>query len=382
MNKQVALERALAGLQDAALDHTLWPRTSALIDEACGATGNALVVSEGFGETAKVHFTACYYRGERNGELEQYYFRNYHHRDERVPRMWQLADGLLVHVPNLYTEQEKKTSSAYNEALLRTGDRNGLAVRLDGPDNTRTTWTFADPSQPGGWGSEQLAMIAQLVDPIRHFVRVRQSVAATQALGSTLTGLLDNARIGVIHLDGRGRLIEANARARELLRRADGLFDRGGYLGARLPADNDRLQKLLSRALPPLGGRGVAGTVTVGRPLGQPKLVLHANPVEDRWLVFGGRRVAAVVLVVEPGMQAELDKDLVAEAFGLTAAETEVAVMLSEGKTPRAIATLTARRIRTVYNLTSLAYRKLGVSRRTDLIRLLWGLSDVSGPRR
>ena len=42
--------RVLAALHEAALQEALWPATSALIDEACGATGNALVVSEGFGK--------------------------------------------------------------------------------------------------------------------------------------------------------------------------------------------------------------------------------------------------------------------------------------------------------------------------------------------
>ena len=92
--------------------------------------------------------------------------------------------------------------------------------------------------------------------------------------------------------------------------------------------------------------------------------------------------MAALLLVVEAGTQARLDQALVAEVYGLTAAETEVAVMLSEGRTPRAIATLTGRQVGTVYNLIKLAYRKLGVSRQADLVRLLCQLSDISGPQR
>ena len=63
---------------------------------------------------------------------------------------------------------------------------------------------------------------------------------------------LETTRSGVIHLDRRGRIVEANDRARDILRRADGLSDQGGFLGAWLPADNANLQRLLARALPPL----------------------------------------------------------------------------------------------------------------------------------
>ena len=47
MSDPRAFERVLASLYDAMLDDTRWPATSALIDEACGVVGNALLVGEG-----------------------------------------------------------------------------------------------------------------------------------------------------------------------------------------------------------------------------------------------------------------------------------------------------------------------------------------------
>ena len=374
------LNGVLAALHEATFNDARWPRTSALIDDACGATGNALVASEGFGESARVLFRACYRRGLRDEEQEEDYFRNYHHRDERVPRLWQLPDSSLTHVSDLYTEQEKKTSPAYNEIMVRLGDRNGVAVRLDDRSGTRITWGFADPSQPGDWGAQQIDMIERLIPHVRQFVRVRRALASARALSSSLSGLLDNSRMGVILLDRDGRILEANDRALEILRRGDGLCDRNGVLETWLPADSSSLQKVLAGALPPSGGQGAAGTATVRRLGGACKLMLHVNPVAAPALDFGARRVAALLLVLEPGGQAVLDKDLVAEAFGLTAAECEVAVMLSEGRTPRVIAALTGRRINTVYNLIRFAYQKLGVSRQADVVRLLWPLSDMPAP--
>ena len=379
MDKQVALTEVLAALQDAALDHNLWPRAAGLIDEACGLVGHALVVGEGLGEDVTIHFANFYFRGHRRQDLEREYFERYHPFDERLPRLRRLPHGQVAHVTNLYTDQELKSSPVYNEGLPLLGSQNGLIVRIDGLHGLRVVWALGDPAGRDGWDSDQVTMIERLAGPIGQFVRVGQALAAAHALRSSLSSLLDNTGIGVIHLDQHGRIVEANARARDLLRRADGLFDRDGCLGAQLPADNARLQRLLSRVLPPTSSQGTAGTVTVGRPSGQPKLMLHASPVEDGWMDFG-RRVAALLLVVEPGTQARLDKGLVAEALGLTAAETEVAVMLSEGRTPRAIATLTGRRPGTVYDLTKHTYRKLGVSRQADLVRLLWQFSGISGP--
>ena len=320
MDSRGILAGALAALHDAALDDSLWPRTSALIDEACGATGNALVVSERFGGDSRIHFRACYYRGERNRELERYYFRDYHHRDERVPRIRQLPDGLLVHTPDLYTEHEKKTSPAYNEALLRTGDRNGLAARLDGPDGTGVSWILANPSQPDGWGKQHMAMIKQLLPHLRRFVHIRQVLAGAQALGASVIGLLANARVGIIHLDQRGRILEVNDRALEILRRGDALSEQKGYLGAWLSNDNAKLQELLAGALPRPDGLTAAGSMIIRRYANQQKLVLCVNPLEAPPLDFGAPRVAALVVLAEPDSRPRLDAELVAEVLGLTTA--------------------------------------------------------------
>lgn len=383
MDLQGILAGVLVALHDATLDDALWPRTSALIDDACGTTGNALVVSERFGDDSRILFRACYYRGERNEELEQYYFRNYHHRDERVPRIRQLPDSLLVHVPDLYTEHEKKTSPAYNEALARTGDRHGLAVRLDSPDGTSISWIFADPSQPGVWGSEQLRMIQLLLPHIRGFVAVQQALAATDAINASLSGLLENTRTGVIQLDWRGRIVEANDVARAFLRGGDGLQDQGGFLRARLPADNARLQRLLAAALPTAAGRSVHGSMTVGRFSKQSRLVLHVAPVTPKQAEPGLRQVAAVVLLEEPGRhQPSLDSRAVAETLGLTVSESRVAAALAEGRNVREIARLMGREPATIRWILHHIYRKLGVHRQPELVHLVLSASDLAGHQR
>ena len=65
MSGQDAFERILASLYDAMLDDSHWPATSALIDEACGLTGNTLLVGEGPKDDIRVLFVGLYYHGQR-----------------------------------------------------------------------------------------------------------------------------------------------------------------------------------------------------------------------------------------------------------------------------------------------------------------------------
>ena len=63
MSDEDAYQRIMASLSDAMLDDTHWPATSALIDEACGITGNCLAIGEGPKEDIRVLTVGLYVRG-------------------------------------------------------------------------------------------------------------------------------------------------------------------------------------------------------------------------------------------------------------------------------------------------------------------------------
>ena len=383
MSERDAFARILASLHEATLDPDLWPATSALIDETLGIEGNALLIAASLEKDSPMLFAAGYYRGERRPDLEREYLEDYHPWDERVAHLRRLPDSRLAHITQLYSEQQLKTSRSYNEFSRRSSGQNSLNVRMDGPSGSNISWAILNPIKAGDWQSAQTRMIEHLLPHIRQFVRVRQALAVANSLGASLDELLDHTGVGIIHLDRQGKIIEANGPARDLLRRGDGLTDQDGYLGAWLPDDNARLRRLLARALTPSDGQGQAsgGSMTVQRSLVRPKLALHVNPVHDGRLDSGTRPVAAMALLVDPASQPRLDAALVAEVLSLSAAESEVAVMLAEGRTPREIAAATERREGTVKVLIRRAYRKLGVSRQVDMVRLVLSLRDMS-PRR
>ena len=119
MSRQDLFEHLLSSLHEATLDDAHWPIASALMDEACGSKGNILVSGEG--ETAhdgEIFFTRCCYRGQRHEDYESEYFRGYHHRDERGPR---LRDRSLA--PEADMRQKPDLASG------GTGEAGSVAVR-------------------------------------------------------------------------------------------------------------------------------------------------------------------------------------------------------------------------------------------------------------
>ena len=202
--------------------------------------------------------------------------------------------------------------------LPRTGGRDSLSARLDGPDGSSIIWSLRDPVASDDWGSSRIAMVKGLLPHIRQFVRVRQALVCAEARNTTVTALLDNPRVGVLHLDRRGRIIEANDRARSILQHGDGLADRDRTLRARAPADQVRLERLVGDALPASGAAAVSGSRLLRRSPVLPPFVLHVKPVGVAQPDYGARHVAALVLIVEPGRQRRVDPDLVARTLELT----------------------------------------------------------------
>ena len=382
MSRRDAFERIVDALNEAMLDDARWPATAALIDTACGARGSVLTFGDepAPGEV-ELYFARTCHRGEDRSDWQREYFEHYHAMDEHLPRLRALPDSRIVPIAELFSDEERKTSITFNEGLPRFAMQNGLNVRLDGPGGSRIVWGTADPVDSSGWVSSRVEMVARLLPHLRQYVRVRSVLAEARALGASAAELLDNTRVGVVQLDRRGRIVAANDSAGALLRLNDGLSDESGALRAGGAEDDARLQGLLARAIPRGSGASASGSMLVGRPSARPSFALHVKPVAGGEQDFRSRRVAALVLVVDPVRRMRIDPDRVAALLGLSPAEATIAVLLAEGRTLREIAAATGREYATVRTHLKRVFAKLGVSRQYEAAQVVAALSGLAGSR-
>ena len=372
MGEREEFDRILTSLHEAALDSACWLSASALIDEALGTHGSTLAFGDGESEEDfRLYFMWVCHLGQRRRDLERLWMETYYSLDEAIPRLRRLPFYQLFHITDLYTEEERKSSESYN--MLRTLAHAGHAinVRLEGPNGSRIMWRVNDPLDGEGWSSAQCDSIRRLLPHIRQTVRVRQTLASAHALGATMAELLDVTGLGIIQLDARGEIVAANDRARDVLRTGDGLFDKRCLLFARTSEDNDDLQELLGRALPPLGAQGAGGSATIRRSGGLPPLVLHIHPVDSQEMGFQVWPVAALVLVVDPADGAAIDPKVAAEAFGFTRTEGWVAALLARGMSVSEISVAAGRKESTIRSHVKHMLAKHGLSRQAELVRLV-----------
>ena len=250
-----AFARIVAALNEAPFRDDGWLRASALIDEACRTYGSMLGHTTGDTvENSQVHLAILSHRGERQEEIERLYLDNYVRIDERIPHLRNLPDGCLAHISDLLSEEQLKASVVYNEYLVRVHRSDGLDVRLDGPGGSNILWSIREPIDGDRWSSDQLGLIEALLPHIRQYITVQDAIANAGGENASFADMLELPGAGIVKIDARGRIVAANDRARAELQRRNALSDLGGTLSAILPGDNDRLQRLLAKAMPPLGG--------------------------------------------------------------------------------------------------------------------------------
>lgn len=88
------------------------------------------------------------------------------------------------------------------------------------------------------------------------------------------------------------------------------------------------------------------------------------------------------MLVIDPARRGRIDPGRVGTILGLTPAESHVAVSLARGQTIRDVAAATGRSATTIRWHLRQIFAKQGISRQTDLVRLVMSLHDVPGARR
>ncbi len=365
-------------LYRAALAHVPWVSVAALINDLVRTVGHSLTYAgTESGTVPVIHLARIFIGRERRSDLEQLYFRDYYPRDEAIPRLYGLRDGEMVHKSDLYTEEEKKSSIAYNQYLCRHGAENGVFVGIDAHDGDGIVMSCGNSTEREGWGTEQVRILMGLLTHIRRFARVRRVLADAGALGASLVALLENRWLGLIQLDRHGRILEVNDRARDTLLERDGLLDDGGVLDAADPGERAEMQRLLAQALPPYGPHGAGSSLRITRTKARTPLILEIHPVPQPGSVAAPWQLGALVLIVDPAKRPRVAPELVTRLLGLTPMESRVAVAVAAGRTVVGTADELGCAVYTARTHLKRIYRKLGIHKQTELVRRVLSLETL-----
>jgi DNA-binding CsgD family transcriptional regulator len=187
---------------------------------------------------------------------------------------------------------------------------------------------------------------------------------AFTALGRTILDRLDR---GVILLDAKGRIVDANTLAAHVIRTCDGISVNSGRLGFADPALNDRMQQAVARRkLGTTDGRAVVAARIRCRG-GEPYSIVVTPVPADA----DERDVAFFALIYAPNGRLDISSALLREMYGLTRAQADVARSLFATRSVDGTARALDLSLHTVRSHLKQIFTKCEVGSQAELLHLL-----------
>jgi DNA-binding CsgD family transcriptional regulator/PAS domain-containing protein len=233
------------------------------------------------------------------------------------------------------------------------------------------------PKKCGAFARREIDLLRHLIPHFERAVQTYLRLADLQSHRSVHEALWDSLAVGVILLDGEGKVLWENRAATAVLAVSDGLSVRKGRLSAMSSRENARLQCLIRAAVASGQGRGVmpGGALSVPRAsLARPLSLLISPFRMDRTFV---RNPAAVVLFTDPERKLETRPELLQHLYGLTAREAAVAALLLQDIDLREAAQQLRVSVHTARSHLRVIFEKTDTHRQAELVHLL--LRGVAG---
>lgn len=286
-----------------------------------------------------------------------------------------LPRARIVTAEELLGERAWLESGIYLEYLKPLDIRHILACDLEpsepGEDcRLRLTRTHAQPA----FDAREKALVALLVPHLRRSVHLCSHMDNIKIERKLFAGTVDSMQVGTVTLDDKGVILSINTEATSILDEKDGIALVGGALKAEYGNENTQLHKLIQTAL--AGTRDnteavMAEAMSITRPSGRAKLgvlvrIIPAELHEDAW-----SRPKVAVFLRNAEQKASPSIEVIRRLFDLTHAEASLAVLLTNGLTlDEASEQLNIRRNTARAHLRSI-FSKMGVTRQTELVRLV-----------
>jgi DNA-binding CsgD family transcriptional regulator len=344
---------------DAAVTPDLWPKALEAIGEATGGVGAAYLI-----KNRQTHRVDWVNLAGPSAVMKTEYVNYYAARDPFNQVLEAAGNGwrrVSRDVPGAVLRKDEW----YNDFVLKMGVRDIIGVQI-----------LERRSHIGLFGIHQASRrqldlsrseLSRLLTTLHSAADVQFELESQRWRSAIALSALDEVVAGVVFTDSDARVVETNLAAEQILRLGDGLTVRSTKLCATRTFENSKLHKLVAAATAEKQG-STAGRMLVARKSGRSSYILTVAPLNISLTAFD--RPLAIVLVSDPEAQCLRESD-VADLYGLSPAESRLAVALTAGNTLREIAESSDVRSSTLRTQLSSILQKVGVARQVDLIRAL-----------
>jgi DNA-binding CsgD family transcriptional regulator len=244
---------------------------------------------------------------------------------------------------------------------------------LDRFSATTAMWSLQRSKAQGDAQRPEIDLLELLTPHLARALTLADQLGTLDWFARFSSAMFEASPNAIFALDGSGTILFANSRAELCLQAADGLCSMDGTLGVALKSEQAALARLIcdaAAAAPAEGG----GWTRVSRISGRPPYAVFVAPLHIRDEELLAESVRVLVIVHDTGEHRHADVAMLAGVYGLTEAEARLASALSAGHSVESAAATLGVQVNTARSQLKSVFRKIGVNRQQDLVRLLTSL--------
>jgi DNA-binding CsgD family transcriptional regulator len=227
----------------------------------------------------------------------------------------------------------------------------------------------------GCWSEGDIRVIDEIIPHLKRAMDIHAEFTRLRMKQDALMQGLDRLVIGLILYDQHAEAVYVNPTAKEIIKShpALALNEKGLYLYH--TEDNRQLRQTILRTATIDSDDSWKQSVSIGitHPDVPAPLPLLVTPMHAHLLTtdvdYEGARVA--VFISDPNMSQPISVDNLVSVYKLTPSEAQVAISIANGHSIEAIATKSNHSAHTIRSQLKSTFKKTGVSRQSELIKLL-----------
>ena len=367
---QVLIDR----IYDASFDPILWPGTLDLICDAVGGpvSANLFVFEEG--EALAVRFMQS---TRIDPDCISPYLDHYHKVDLWAQGVMKSQAKKIVQNGDLISPQAFEGSEWYGDFLTDLEIYHWLSSRSPMAPGQHSSLSFYRPQSAKDFDQDAHRLYSILAPHVYRSIQIFNRVSQVEHKANTLIATLGALPHGAVFLDGQGAILECTAVAQELLNAGDGLKISEGHLRALSPRSDILLQQAIGQAVGEWieGGSTTNDEILIRRDHGQRDLQVLVAPLPKGTTPvlsdIEARRPKAVVILSQLGGSRESPAAHLQSVFGLTSAETRLALLIAQGVSLNDCAELCQVARGTARTQLKHIFSKTGVHRQAELVHLI-----------
>jgi DNA-binding CsgD family transcriptional regulator len=372
MDDEFAVSEVLAAVYAAPLKPDLWFVALERLSKAIGIN-QAGLLEHNPGQGRHKIFASVGDSIRDGGPLYEQHYWQYDEWTGRFPK--RPLPGGLVCGETVWPEIALRGSAFFNEFLQKYDVCQMVGVpSYAGPNAFEVLSVYRGPEEPA-FDEDQYRVLKFLAPHLDTALATRRRLINLDSKVNDLTNALNHLQAALILLDRRGMPLVVNTAAREICHRCDGLLLGRMGLEAQTIRESAELQALIRRTVSSVIGKDPVqgGAVLISRRSGRPLQVL-VSPLSSS-MIDAPQRATATLLICDPDKELPLPTTVLRELFGLTPAESRLALLLLHGMSlPETAEELGVSR-ETVRSQLRAVLQKTGAHRQSELIKLLVGMS-------